>query len=86
MPQFLPEDIEQIGEGDRGLGAIPGAHDPAERAALLEVRSGPQHDQAVDQSSEGGGPFHRLGRLVLGLTEAEVLLCVIDGDRQGPAS
>src|SRR5712691_5771516 len=84
-PQFLTERQQQIGEGDGGLGGIPWAHDPAEGATLLEVRGGPEQDQAVDHSGERGGPFNRPWRLVLGVAEAEVLFAVMEGDLQRPA-
>src|SRR6266516_2740288 len=84
-PQFLAERHEQVWECDGGLGAIPRTHDPAERAALLEVRSRPQQDEAIDQPSERSGPGDRLGCLVLRLAEAEVLLAVMEGHFQGPA-
>ena len=84
-PQFLAERHQQIGERDSGLGGIPRAHDPTEGAALLEVRSRPQQDQAVDHSGERSGTSDRLRCLVLGLAEAEVLLGVVKGDLGHPA-
>ena len=84
-PQFLTERHKQIWEGDGSLGAIPRAHDPAEAAILLEVRGGPEEDQAVDHSDEGDGTFDGLRCLALSLAEAEVLLGVMEGDLQCPA-
>ena len=84
-PQVLTERHQQIGERDGGLGAIPRANDPAESAALLEVRGGPEQHEAVDQSSEWSGACNCLGCLVLGLAEAEVLLAVMEGDLEPPA-
>ena len=84
-PQLLTERHQQIGEGDGGRGGVPRAHDPAEGATLLEMRNCPQQDQAVDHARERGGTFNRLGRLVLGLAKAEMLLGVVEGDLQRPA-
>ena len=70
-PQVLLERGEQIGEGDGGLGAVPRAHHPAEGAALLEVGSRPQQDQAVDQPGERRGALDGSGRLRLRLAKAE---------------
>jgi hypothetical protein len=38
LPQGVAESREQIREGDGQLGRVPRAHDPAEGAALLDVR------------------------------------------------
>ena len=85
-PQVLAERGEQVREGDSRLGRVPGTDNPAESAALLAVGGGPQEDQAVDQPSKRSGAGDGPRRLVLGLTEAEVLLAVTEGDLNQPAT